>query len=137
MNHGYDKETHRRFADMDDYEVEDGEPDPRGWKVKAADGSEIGEVDDMIVDTRQMKVRYLDVEVDEDKLGLEHADRHLLVPVDQARLDEDDECVNVDRLDAAGLGSLRGEVDMATITTVVDRKGEAPVVRREIILRRR
>jgi uncharacterized protein (TIGR02271 family) len=75
------------------YKVADGEPDIRGWDVVASDGSRLGKVDDLLVDTQANKVRYVDVDV-------EGGDRHVTVPIGYARLEETRRQVLVD-----GLGS--------------------------------
>ncbi len=51
----------RRMSDTD-YTVADGEPDVRGWTVVDAEGHELGEVDDLIVDTSARKVRFLELD---------------------------------------------------------------------------
>jgi uncharacterized protein (TIGR02271 family) len=48
-----------RISELHNYKVEPGDPDPRGWTVVTPDGREIGVVDDLLVDTTAMKVRYL------------------------------------------------------------------------------
>ena len=75
--------------ELDDYKVADGEPDIRGWTVKTADGRDIGKVDDLLVDCRAMKVRYMEVELDGKALDLKD-DRHVLMPIGTARLNDDD-----------------------------------------------
>lgn len=50
------------------YRIAAGDPDVRGWQVLGADGRTIGEVDDLLVDTRALKVRYLEVALDLDLL---------------------------------------------------------------------
>lgn len=85
------------LSEMEDFEVAEGEPDVRGWDVIAADGRRIGEVDQLLVDTSAMKVRYLDVDLDEAELNLQ-GDRHILVPIGYARLNEDDDRVIIDNL---------------------------------------
>ncbi len=75
----------RRMADLEkDYRVA-GE-DPRGWTVVAADGNHIGRVAGLLMDPSEMRARFLDVAVDEEKLDLEPVDRHILLPVDRIRL---------------------------------------------------
>ncbi|MGI8872846.1 MAG: PRC-barrel domain-containing protein, partial [Egibacteraceae bacterium] len=112
---------------MDDFEVSDGEPDPRGWEVHAMDGRRIGEVEDMLVDRTAMKVRYLDVEVDEKGLGIDEEKRHLLVPVEYARLDEVKRNVLVDRLQSARVAEMRGRYDLRTAGLEVPApRGDAP-----------
>ncbi|MDR0788029.1 MAG: PRC-barrel domain-containing protein [Gemmatimonadota bacterium] len=67
----------------EDFGVARGEPDVRGWEVFAADGCRIGCVDDLLVDTEAMKVRYLEVLFDG---GRPEGRRHILVPIGYARL---------------------------------------------------
>lgn len=90
--------------DLDDFRVAGDAPDPRGWEVVAADGRRIGEVDELLVDTGAMKVRYLDVDVD-DEVSAE-PDRHVLVPIGYARLDRDHDRVIVDQLSSADLRAI-------------------------------
>ena len=69
----------RRISHMSGYKVSDEDPDIRGWNVVGADGNVIGEVDDLLVDTAQMKVRSIDVDVK----GADHS----LVPADRVEVD--------------------------------------------------
>ena len=94
-----------RLDELDDYKVADGEPDPRGWEVRASDGRRIGKVDSMIADTGMMKVRYLDVELDRDELKLEE-DRHVLIPIGGATLDAKDDVVNLPMLSSSHIVNL-------------------------------
>ncbi|MFC0677798.1 DUF2382 domain-containing protein [Lysobacter korlensis] len=80
--------TLQRLDDLDDFKVADGDPDIRGWSVRTSDGRKIGEVDSLIVDTTAMQVRYLDIDLDRKALDLKE-DRHVLVPIGGARLDDD------------------------------------------------
>ena len=89
---------------LDDFKVADGDPDVRGWGVIASDGRQVGEVDQLLVDTAAMKVRYLDVELDEGMTA--GADRHVLVPIGYARLDEGSSRVIVDTLAGADIAAL-------------------------------
>lgn len=90
---------------LDDFEVAEGDPDIRGWDVHTADGRRIGEVDDLLVDRLAMKVRYLDVDLD-DEVDRSAEDRHILVPIGYARLDEADDRVVVDSLTRADLEAM-------------------------------
>lgn len=54
------------FDDVDDFKIAEGEPDIRGWDVRGTDGEKIGEVEDLLVDTAAMKVRYIEVKVDKE-----------------------------------------------------------------------
>ena len=76
-----------RLKDLDDYKVASDDPDVRGWDVVSGDNEKIGKVDELIVDTKRMKVRYLVVDV-KDEVELEGKDKHMLVPVGTARLHE-------------------------------------------------
>jgi photosynthetic reaction center H subunit len=86
--------------ELDDFAVAEGDPDPRGWEVVVADGLVIGTIDQLIVDTSAMKVRYLECDVDESALGIDEWDRHVLIPVGYARLDESGKRVIVDAISA-------------------------------------
>lgn len=88
----------------DEFKVAEDDPDIRGWDVRGKDGRTIGKVNDLIVDTGLMKVRYLEVKVDKDALGGDD-DRYILLPVGEARVDEDEDDVYVN-LDATGITGL-------------------------------
>jgi photosynthetic reaction center H subunit len=90
---------------LSDYRVAEGNPDVRGWEVLDANGRRIGEVDNLLIDTAAMKVRYLDVDLAEDVAG-EDRDRHILVPIGYARLDEAEDHVFVDSLDREQLRAM-------------------------------
>ena len=89
--------------ELDGFEVAEGDPDVRGWQVCGADGSRIGEVDELLVDTESLKVRYLDVGLDDSPPS---QDRHILIPVGLARLHESDDRILVDELDGDRLAQL-------------------------------
>lgn len=77
---------------LDDYEVADGDPDPRGWRVVGRDGRTLGEVDHLVGDTGAMEVAFLVVDIDDDLLA---DDRLVLVPVGYVTLDTDDDNVEL------------------------------------------
>ncbi len=87
------------LSKLHDLEVADGEPDVRGWSVVSADGRKIGEVDQLLVDTDAMKVRYLDVEMSDGSAGAEG--RHTLLPIGYAALDRHTQTVRATTLHAA------------------------------------
>jgi sporulation protein YlmC with PRC-barrel domain len=91
-----------RLSDMTDYEVADRDPDVRGWKVFSAEGVKFGKVEDLIVDPDEMKVRYLDVEVDEGVEGVSE-ERHLLIPVGVASVDAKDDKVFIQTIQTVSL----------------------------------
>lgn len=78
--------------DMSDLQVADGDPDIRGWDVRTADGEKIGKVKDLVVDTGLMKVRYIEALIDKEVLNATD-DRHVLIPIGSARLDDDEDDV--------------------------------------------
>jgi len=80
------------LADANDLQVAEGDLDIRGWDVRTADGEKVGTVNDLIVDTTLMKVRYLDARIDREVLN-SGDDRHVLIPLASARLDDDKDAV--------------------------------------------
>lgn len=91
------------LSDIDgEFMVADPVPDFRGWPVVLPNCREVGKVDDLIVDTDAMVVRYVEVKVDHHVLGTER-DAWVLVPIDAARLDERDTRVVIRWLPRTGL----------------------------------
>jgi len=76
----------RRLSDAN-LDVAENEPDVRGWDVISSDGDELGEVDDLIVDTAAMKVRYL--EIDADDVSDTGSDHGLFVPMESVDIDQE------------------------------------------------
>lgn len=87
----------RRLRDLTEFEVADGNPDVRGWSVRGGDGKKFGDVAELIVEEEALKVRYLDVELDA-SLQINKHERHILIPVGVAALDEDADNVFVPSL---------------------------------------
>ncbi len=92
------------LGQLDDFKVAEGDPDVRGWQVVASDGRKIGEVDELLIDTNAMKVRYLDVEVENGLMS--EPDRHVLVPIGYARLDRGSDQVMVDNIASTDLRTM-------------------------------
>ncbi len=90
--------------DLDDFKLPKGEPDPRGWDVRATDGTKVGKVEDMLFDTRDRRIRYVEIALDKD-FARDTARDYALVPIGQARLDDDNDHVVVD-LSSADLTSI-------------------------------
>jgi uncharacterized protein (TIGR02271 family) len=91
-----------RLNDLDEFKVADGYPDIRGWDVKTSDGQTVGKVGDLIVDTQQMRVRYLDVEIDRtvgqmasDAATPGDQEAHTLLPIGNVELDDSNDDVRV------------------------------------------
>ena len=88
--------------DVNDFKIPKGEPDPRGWDVRSADGTKIGKLEDLLFDTAERRIRYVEVALDRDiakGTGRDFA----LVPIGKARLDEtrDDVIVDLSSTDIA------------------------------------
>ena len=99
-------ETFNRIAplgELDDFKVADGDPDIRGWDVTTQQGDKVGEVDELLVDTQAMKVRYIAVDLDESVTG---SDRKVLVPIGAAQLDDDEDRVLVVGISADQFATL-------------------------------
>lgn len=97
---------HRRLQELDrsDFVIVDGEPDIRGWDVKNASGHKIGEVEELIVDAQQKRVRYMVVDLDDNELKLDH--RKVLIPIGMAELEKDDDDVILPNVQAEHFRSL-------------------------------
>jgi sporulation protein YlmC with PRC-barrel domain len=80
--------------DLDRFSLPDGRPDPRGWDVKSADGTRLGKVEDLLVDSESQQVRYIEIAVHDDVVKAGGRD-YALVPIGAARLDDDGDDVIV------------------------------------------
>jgi photosynthetic reaction center H subunit len=90
---------------MSDFRVAEGDPDVRGWNVIGSDGTKVGKVDNLLVDREAMKVRYLDVDVDDDLVRTDR-DHHILVPIGHARLERDEKRIVVGGIESGDLAAL-------------------------------
>jgi sporulation protein YlmC with PRC-barrel domain len=79
---------------LNDFEVAEGYPDIRGWRVDSADGREVGKVHDLLIDVDQMRTRYLDVRLTKE-LAASPGDRDVLVPIGTAQVVEGKDIVRV------------------------------------------
>jgi hypothetical protein len=71
-----------RLKDLRHFKIVDGEPDIRGWNVYSATGRELGEVEDLLVDTELEEVVMVDVDLKRD-------DRHTFAPIKAAWIDRE------------------------------------------------
>lgn len=71
------------------YKIAEGEDNIKGWDVKDGQGNKLGDVDELIFDEQSLKVRYLVLDLDEDK-DLDLKDRKVLIPIGMAELDDED-----------------------------------------------
>jgi len=116
-----DNMKHRRLQELDrsDFEIVNGEPDIRGWDVKNVNGQKIGEVEELIVDARQKKVRYMVVDLDSKELKLDH--RKVLIPIGLAELHEKDDDVILPNIQAEQFRSLP-EYDKNSLNPETERR---------------
>lgn len=98
------------------YEVSDGEPDIRGWKVKASNGENIGKIKELLFDTASLRVRYVIVSLNGKPLNL--LSRDIIIPVGLAELNTNDKYVVFPQVTTAHYASLpeykKGEVAVST-----------------------
>ena len=73
-----------RLQDAPDYQLAEGEPDVRGWKVFDANCKSLGSIDNLILDTDVNEIRYLSVTGDGSKR---------MVPVGMVDIDSSDQQV--------------------------------------------
>ncbi|HYH83092.1 MAG TPA: PRC-barrel domain-containing protein [Longimicrobium sp.] len=93
------------LKDAKDFRLAKGAPNLRGWTVYGADNEKVGVVTQMLVDPIAMKVKYLDVDVDDDLFDLSD-DRHVLVPLEYAELRERSQDVWVQVLSGRDISTL-------------------------------
>lgn len=91
--------------DSGEFEVAEDDQDPRGWEVAMSDGRLVGKVDDLILDTETMKVRYLDIDLDP-AVGRDDQERHVLLPVKLAQVGELQARVTVSGLSSEALARV-------------------------------
>lgn len=111
------------LSELDDYEFAEGSPDIRGWVVIDENGEEIGEVDDLLIDTTSHEALYAVVDMDDG----EDAE----VPLALVTLDLDEETVRlaeplVGGADRAGVAfEIPETAEFADTTELIDRGGDA------------
>ena len=110
--------------ELSDYKVADEYPDVRGWEIKDRDNRIIGKVDGLLVSKSAERVVYLDVEVDEEIIGVEHeihtkaidgvheflnkeGENHLIVPIGLVELDENEKLVRSNQITRETFASTR------------------------------
>ena len=96
------------------FKIADGEPDIRGWEVRTLAGSEVGEVDDLLIDPQRGEVVMLDVD-------LKDSDHHVNIPIRGVQIDRARKCVVVDS----------GDVRSAREAYAADRDDDDALARRD------
>jgi uncharacterized protein (TIGR02271 family) len=95
-----------------DFDVADGYPDIRGYEVVDPAGRKLGKVKDLVVSPAEMRVRYVDVDVD-NSLRTSGQGDHALVPIGAVDIDESSDSVRVSSLanvDLASYPRYSGEI---------------------------
>jgi sporulation protein YlmC with PRC-barrel domain len=90
------------MKDLNGFMIADPSSDIRGWRVTRRDGRRLGTVDDLILETTELEVRYLVVQLDHDLIGSAE-DRWVLVPARAARIHDMHDRVVIDWLPVGGL----------------------------------
>jgi sporulation protein YlmC with PRC-barrel domain len=90
------------LKDLKEFMIADPSSDIRGWRVTRRDGRRVGTVDDLVVETTELEVRYLEVQLDHDVIGSPE-DRWVLVPARASRIHDMHDRVVIDWLPVAGL----------------------------------
>lgn len=110
-NREHDRRRLFKLRDLNDYKVSDDDPDVRGWQVVDRDNQKVGEVAELIVNPAQRRVKYLEVAA-VNSLSSQRAERHMLIPIGMAVIDEEDDTVRIP------------EIAYDTLTDLPDYSGE-------------
>jgi sporulation protein YlmC with PRC-barrel domain len=86
------------------FEIVKGDADIRGWKVKDLEGRRIGDIQDLILDPVEKKVRYMVVDLD--KNDFKWDDKKVLIPIGLAEIHRKDDDVILPNVNAAHIGSI-------------------------------
>jgi len=101
------------------YEMAEGEPDIRGWKVIDARNIVIGKIKELLFDVVSKKVRYLIVDLDGKPINL--LSRDIILPVGLAELDATENVVYFPDVTVGHLASLP-EYKKGKLTYLVERE---------------
>jgi hypothetical protein len=106
-----DRDESEPLGRLDEYEVADGYPDVRGWRVDTPEQQGAGTVRELLVDTNRLEVRYLVVTLDR-SAAMNATGGDVRVPIESVRIDVDGSRVVAE---AAALGgTTRGTAADAT-----------------------
>jgi hypothetical protein len=103
------------------FEMVNGEPDIRGWKVIAGH-QEMGHVNELLFDEVSRRVRYIVIDVNGKPLNL--LSRNVIVPIGLAELHRRDKVVSIPELTVGHIASLpsyeKGKVPLETENEIRD-----------------
>ena len=98
------------------FEMRDGDPDIRGWKVKNNQNKEIGKVNELLFDTASLRVRYVILDLEGKPLNL--ISREVIIPIGLAVVDKPNKLVLLPEVTVGHLASLpqykKGDLKIAT-----------------------
>jgi hypothetical protein len=143
---GTDRDDSEPLGRLDDYEVADGYPDVRGWRVATPDDRGIGTVRELLVDTDRLEVRYLVVTLERsaEMAEMNAPGGDVRVPITSVRVDTDANQVVADPSAFRGaLGnSLGGGPSASTgndagAPPIEESEIRVPVVEEELVIRTR
>jgi hypothetical protein len=81
-----DRDESEPLGRLDEYEVADGYPDVRGWRVATPQDQALGTVRELLVDTKRLEVRYLVVTLDR-SAPMNATGGDVRVPIESVRID--------------------------------------------------
>lgn len=104
------------------FEMVNGEPDIRGWKVLTGVNQHIGKVKELLFDVHAQKIRYLILDLDGKPLNL--LSRNVIIPIGLAELDQIENVVYLPDITVGHLATLpeykKGKVTYDTEREVRD-----------------
>jgi hypothetical protein len=100
----YEYNDHLKELHASEFEMANGEPDIRNWKVIGLQNQEVGKVTDLLFDEISRRVRYLIIQINGKPLNL--ISRPVVVPVGLAELLRDEKVVLLSGLTINHLAAL-------------------------------
>lgn len=101
--------TYLEELSKSNFEIADHQPDITGWEIVDGLRNELGEVEDLIFDIREQKVRYIVASLDSDIISdadNQRDSRLVLIPIGILELDEDDDEVIIPNASTALLATV-------------------------------
>jgi hypothetical protein len=139
----YIYDEHLRELHASEYEMANGEPDIRNWKVVAVRNQEIGRIKELLFDETTRRVKYLVVSLYGKPLNL--LSREVIVPIGLAELNKRDKLVFFRDITVGHLALLPG-YEKGKLTTETEREihsvfapspgiryGEDDLIKREVL----
>jgi uncharacterized protein (TIGR02271 family) len=104
------------LSGLRDYEVAEGYPDIRGWTLRDENGADIGEVQDLLVDTSRGEALYATIDFEDESWlrGLVDQRADARIPLWATSIDKDDEAVRLTQPLATLVGAGGGWPETGT-----------------------